>query len=97
MNIIQLTQAELQENLPFSLNLVEKGHTLKVTTNKGIVCIISPVASVAQDPQEPELNIPKICSLEVARTFLDKNNAWLVGQLRHIFLQSTMQNKYVDC
>ena len=58
MNIIDLTQAELQENLPFSLNLVEKGHTLKVTTDKGIVCIISPVASVAQDPQEPELNIP---------------------------------------
>jgi len=58
MNIIDLTQAELQENLPFSLNLVEKGHTLKVTTNKGIVCIFSPVASVAQDPQEPELNIP---------------------------------------
>ena len=58
MNIIDLTQAELQENLPFSLNLVEKGHTLKVTTNNGIVCIISPVASVAQDPQEPDLNIP---------------------------------------
>ena len=58
MNIIDLTQAELQENLPFSLSLVEKGHTLKVTTDKGIVCIISPVASVAQDPQEPELNIP---------------------------------------
>ena len=58
MNIIELTQGELQDNLPFSLNLVEKGHTLKVTTNKGIVCIISPVASVAQDPQEPELNIP---------------------------------------
>tara|TARA_B100000902_G_C26606003_1_gene572793 strand:+ start:61 stop:318 length:258 start_codon:yes stop_codon:yes gene_type:complete len=59
MNIINLTQAELQENLPFSLNLVEKGHTLKVTTDKGIVCIISPVASVAQDPEEPEINIPK--------------------------------------
>ena len=58
MNIINLTQAELQDNLPFSLSLVEKGHTLKVTTDKGIVCIISPVASVAQDPQEPELNIP---------------------------------------
>jgi|TARA_B100001094_G_scaffold320670_1_gene367242 hypothetical protein len=58
MNIIDLTQAELQENLPFSLNLVEKGHTLKVTTDNGIVCIISPVASVAQDPQEPDLNIP---------------------------------------
>ena len=58
MNIISLTQAELQENLPFSLNLVEKGHTLKVTTDKGIVCIISPVASVAQDPQDPDLNIP---------------------------------------
>ena len=58
MNIIELTQGELQDNLPFSLNLVEKGHTLKVTTDKGIVCIISPVASVAQDPQEPELNIP---------------------------------------
>ena len=51
MNIINLTQAELQDNLPFSLSLVEKGHTLKVTTDKGIVCIISPVASVAQDPQ----------------------------------------------
>ena len=58
MNIINLTQAELQDNLPFSLSLVEKGHTLKVTTDKGFVCIISPVASVAQDPQEPELNIP---------------------------------------
>ena len=58
MNIIDLTQAELQENLPFSLSLVEKGHTLKVTTDNGIVCIISPVASVAQDPQEPDLNIP---------------------------------------
>ena len=58
MNIISLTQAELQENLPFSLNLVEKGHTLKVTTEKGIVCIISPVASVAEDPEEPDLNIP---------------------------------------
>jgi len=58
MNIIELTQGELQDNLPFSLNLVEKGHTLKVTTDKGIVCIISPVASVAQDPQEPDLNIP---------------------------------------
>ena len=58
MNIIDLTQAELQENLPFSLSLVEKGHTLKVTTEKGIVCIISPVASVAEDPEEPELNIP---------------------------------------
>ena len=58
MNIIQLSQSELQDNLPFSLSLVEKGHTLKVTTDKGIVCIISPVASVAEDPQEPELNIP---------------------------------------
>ena len=58
MNIICLTQAELQENLPFSLSLVEKGPTLKVTTEKGIVCIISPVASVAEDPEEPELNIP---------------------------------------
>ena len=58
MNIISLTQAELQENLPFSLSLVEKGHTLKVTTDNGIVCIISPVASVAQDPQEPDLNNP---------------------------------------
>ena len=58
MNIIQLSQAELQDNLPISLSLVEKGHTLKVTTDKGIVCIISPVASVAEDPQEPELNIP---------------------------------------
>ena len=58
MNIIQLTQGELQDNLPFSLNLVEKGHTLKVTTDKGVVCIISPVASVAQDPQVPDLNIP---------------------------------------
>ena len=58
MNIIQLSQAELQDNLPFSLSLVEKGHTLIVTTDKGIVCIISPVASVAEDPQEPELNIP---------------------------------------
>jgi len=58
MNIIDLTQAELQENLPFSLSLVEKGHTLKVTTDNGIVCIISPVASVAQDPQVPDLNIP---------------------------------------
>ena len=58
MNIIDLTQAELQENLPFSLNLVEKGHTLKVTTDNGIVCIISPVASVAQDPKDPKLNIP---------------------------------------
>lgn len=58
MNIIELTQGELQDNLPFSLNLVEKGHTLKVTTDKGIVCIISPVASVGQDPQQPDLNIP---------------------------------------
>ena len=58
MNIIELTQGELQDNLPFSLNLVEKGHTLKVTTDNGIVCIISPVASVGQDPQEPDLNIP---------------------------------------
>tara|TARA_Y100001970_G_scaffold82728_1_gene104731 strand:+ start:2370 stop:2627 length:258 start_codon:yes stop_codon:yes gene_type:complete len=58
MNIIELTQGELQDNLPFSLNLVEKGHTLKVTTDKGIVCIISPVASVAQDPQDPDINIP---------------------------------------
>ena len=58
MNIIELTQGELQDNLPFSLNLVEKGHTLKVTTDKGIVCIISPVASVGHDPQEPDLNIP---------------------------------------
>ena len=58
MNIIELTQGELQDNLPFSLNLVEKGHTLKVTTDKGIVCIISPVASVGQDPQAPDLNIP---------------------------------------
>ena len=32
MNIIQLTQAELQENLPFSLNRVEKGHTLKAVS-----------------------------------------------------------------
>ena len=52
MNIIQLTQGELEDNLPFSLNLVEKGHTLKVTTNKGIVCIISPVASVAPLPPD---------------------------------------------
>ena len=58
MNIINLTQGEFEENVPFSLTLVEKGNTLRVTTNKGIVCIISPVASVAQDPQEPELNIP---------------------------------------
>lgn len=58
MNIISLSQSEFEENVPFSLSLVEKGHTLKVTTNNGIVCIVSPVASVAQDPQEPELNIP---------------------------------------
>ncbi|MBG46592.1 MAG: hypothetical protein CMB76_08780 [Euryarchaeota archaeon] len=58
MNIINLTQEEFQENVPFSLRLVEKGNTLKVTTVNGIVCIISPVASVAQDPEKPELNIP---------------------------------------
>ena len=58
MNIINLTQGEFEENVPFSLNLVEKGHTLKVTTNKGIVCIVSPVASVTQDPEQPDLNIP---------------------------------------
>ena len=37
----------------------EKGNTLKVTTVNGVVCIISPVASVAQDPEAPDLNIPK--------------------------------------
>ena len=59
MNIINLTQGEFEENVPFSLRLVEKGNTLKVTTNNGVVCIISPVASVAQDPEAPDLNIPK--------------------------------------
>ena len=39
MNIISLSQSEFEENVPFSLSLVEKGHTLKVTTNNGIVCI----------------------------------------------------------
>tara|TARA_B100001250_G_scaffold6745_1_gene5687 strand:- start:5331 stop:5588 length:258 start_codon:yes stop_codon:yes gene_type:complete len=58
MNIINLTQGEFEENVPFSLTLVEKGNTLRVTTNKGIVCIISPVASVAQDPEAPDINIP---------------------------------------
>ena len=58
MNIISLSQSEFVENVPFSLSLVEKGHTLKVTTNNGIVGIVSPVAAVAQDPQEPDLNIP---------------------------------------
>ena len=53
---------------------------------------------LALDSQgSPELKIPKNCSLEEARTFLDKNKAWLVGQLRQKFLQSTRQNKYVDC
>ena len=59
MNIINLSQEEFQENVPFSLRLVEKGNTLKVTTVNGVVCIISPVASVAQDPEAPDLNIPK--------------------------------------
>jgi|TARA_B100001113_G_scaffold200864_1_gene164576 hypothetical protein len=58
MNIINLTQGEFQENVPFSLRLVEKGNTLKVTTDNGIVCIVSPVASVAQDPEKPDINIP---------------------------------------
>ena len=58
MNIINLTQGEFEENVPFSLRLVEKGNTLKVTTDNGIVCIVSPVASVAQDPEAPDLNIP---------------------------------------
>ena len=58
MNIINLTQGEFQENVPFSLRLVEKGNTLKVTTDNGIVCIVSPVASIAQDPEKPDINIP---------------------------------------
>ena len=58
MNIINLTQGEFQENVPFSLRLVEKGNTLKVTTDNGIVSIVSPVASVAQDPEKPDINIP---------------------------------------
>tara|TARA_B100000427_G_scaffold43763_1_gene32237 strand:- start:390 stop:647 length:258 start_codon:yes stop_codon:yes gene_type:complete len=58
MNIINLTQGEFEENVPFSLRLVEKGNTLKVTTDNGIVCIVSPVASIAQDPEKPDINIP---------------------------------------
>ena len=49
MNIIDLSQTEFEESIPFSLKLVEKGHTLRVTTNNGIVCIVSPVASVTRE------------------------------------------------
>ena len=59
MNIIDLSQSEFEENVPFSLSLVEKGHTLKVTTNNGIVCIVSPVASVTREEDTPPgINIP---------------------------------------
>ena len=50
------------------------------------------------DPQgAPELKIPKNCSLKEAHRFLEKNQGWLGERLRQKFLQSTRQNKYVDC
>lgn len=54
MNIIDLSQQEFESNVAFSLNLVEKGHTLKLTTNNGIVCIVSPVASVTREEPKDE-------------------------------------------
>ena len=45
----------------------------------------------------PELKIPKHCSIEKAQRFLEKNQDWLVERLRQKFLQSSRENKYVDC
>ena len=59
MNIITLSQEEFTKNTAFSLSLASKGHTLKITPPSGIILLVSPVASVAEDPQTPELNIPK--------------------------------------
>jgi len=59
MNIIDLSQTEFEENVPFSLNLVEKGHTLRLTTNKGIVCIVSPVASVKREDDNIDIPSPE--------------------------------------
>ena len=55
MNIISLTQEEFVGNADFSFTLVEKGHTLKVTTNNGKVLLVTPVAT--QLP-EGEVRLP---------------------------------------
>ena len=59
MNIIDLSQTEFEESIPFSLKLVEKGHTLRVTTNNGIVCIVSPVASVTREDANIDIPSPE--------------------------------------
>jgi len=60
MNIIQLSHEEFAENVDFSFSLAEKGHTLKVTTNKGKVLIITAVATeVTGAPEEVKIPNPE--------------------------------------
>ena len=60
------------------------------SARKSMVLALGPEGS-------PELKIPKHCSLEEAQRFLEKNQDWLVERLRQKFLQSSRENKYVDC
>ena len=76
MNIIDLSQTEFEESIAFSLKLVEKGHTLKVTTHNGIVCIVSPVASVTREDDNIEIPNPEEFKPDPVGTRQFVNEAW---------------------
>ena len=60
MNIIQLSHEEFAENVDFSFSLAEKGHTLKVTSKKGKVILITAVATeVTGAPEEVKIPNPE--------------------------------------
>lgn len=60
MNLINLTHEEFAENVDFSFSLVEKGHTLKVVTNKGKVILMTAVATeVTGAPEEVRIPNPE--------------------------------------
>jgi len=49
--LITVTVEEAQENFDFLFTLVERGHTIKIVTEKG-ACLMTPIANI------PEINIP---------------------------------------
>jgi len=41
--LIQLTEEEMSSNFDFCLTLVERGHTIKITTKSGAILMMTPI------------------------------------------------------
>lgn len=54
--LITLSEKEVSDNFDFVLTLVEKGHTIKITTTSGQCVLMTPIA---KNPIAAQLNIPE--------------------------------------